>query len=471
MHHRKLLVALHTLLLFAAAVSYAAESETFPLRPLTLIVPAAPSSLPDVLMRLIARPLAMTAGQAVTLNDLPDGDGAAAVDAVRRAPADGHTLLAITARTALPNGAFRPVILVARNESVNDWYGIVVPAATPSAVVDRLNGLIDGVLKRPEIADALRRASLQPAGGSAAALQNLFAPTLPPSVATVPTPQRSTAPTPAATAASTAQASAGTTGATHPVDVRVIFDGLGDPIVKIINRVPWTIWGSYTKVDCVNTHFGCEGESTPHLWGPLAPRSATMNAGYSVYPKDPCQPYSVREIEVHWKYVERVNGKAVERTGVTRAPGFGPYTSPRNDCETKKKATTTAATPSTTGAASSASPASRPATPTAAPAASAPPSAPANPCGTSGQILFVRAPSDIPAQCYKGRTDNWAQSHSDSGVAAQELCSKAVVPYDNGNRIPPQQIRNMSACFCLGSPGSSTSTASPKCWTFFDRVY
>lgn len=470
MHHRKLLVALHTLLLFVA-VAHAAESETFPHRPLTLVVPAAPNSLPEVLMRLLARPLAMTAGQPVTIDDRPEGEGAAAVDAVRRAPADGHTLLAITARTALPNGAFRPVILVARNESVNDWYGIVVPAATPSAIVERLNGLIDGVLKRPEIADALRRASLQPAGGSAAALQNLLAPTLPPAVATVPTPQRSTVPTPAATTAPTAQAPAGTAAAGNPVDVRVIFDGGGDPIVKIVNRVPWTIWGSYTKIDCVNTHFGCEGQSTPHLWGPIGPRGATMNAGYAVYPQDPCQPYSVREIEVHWKYVERVSGKAVERTGVTRAPGFGPFTSPRNDCEVKKKAMAAAATPTTASAAPSSAPVTRPAPPTPAAAASAPPAAPANPCGATGQILFVRTPSDIPGQCHRGRTDNWAQSHSDSGVAAQELCSKAVVPYDNGNRIPANQIRNMSACFCLGSPGSSASTASTKCWTFFDRVY
>ena len=463
MPHRGLLVTLYSLLL-VFSVAHAAESDTFPHRSLTLVVPAAPTSLPDVLMRLIARPLAMTAGQAVTINDVPEGEGTAAVETVRRAQPDGHTLLAITARTALPNGAFRPVILVARNESVGDWYGLVVPAATPATVVDRLNALIDGVLKRPEIADALRRASLQPAGGSAATLQSLFPPALPPSAAATPaTPTKALSPSP--------QPAADTGGVANPLDVRVVFDSLGDPIVKIFNRVPWTIWGSYTKVDCVNTHFGCEGESTPHLWGPLAPRSATMNAGYSVYPKDPCLPYSIRELVVHWKYVERVNGKAVTRTGVTRAPGFGPYTSPRNDCETKTKATTAAATPSTTGAAPSSPPANRPATPTAAPSASATPSAPANPCGTSGQILFVRAPSDIPAQCYKGRADNWAQSNSDSGVAAQELCSKAVVPYDNGNRIPPQQIRNMSACFCLGSPGSSTSTASPKCWTFFDRVY
>jgi hypothetical protein len=444
------------LVLMPASASRAAEVESFPHRPLTIVVPAAPDSLPDALMRLVARPLAMTAGQPVTVNDLPGGDGAAGVDTVRRAAADGHTLLAITSRTPVPGGVFRPVILVARDDAVNDWHGLVVPAATPAAIVERLNALIDEVLRRPEVANALRRAALQPAGGAPTLIQGLGAP-----AAAGP----SSAPRPAASAPG---------GRAAPIDARIVFDGLGDPVVKIQNLGDWTVWGSYTKVDCVNTRFGCEGQSTPHPWGPIGPREATMTAGYAVYPEDPCQPYSVREIVVNWKYVERVNGKAVERTGVTRAPGFGARMGAQDECAAKKK--TTGASPSP-AASMSATPSSsvagsRPATPaTATTSASPAPSAPANACGTSGQILFVRAPSDIPAQCQKGRADNWAQSHADSGVAAQELCSKAVVPYDNGNRIPANQIRNLSACFCIGTPGSSPSAASAKCWTFYDRVY
>lgn len=53
------------------------------------------------------------------------------------------------------------------NVDVRKWLGFVAPAATPPAVVARLNAAFDGIVREPAVRDWMARQGLEPVGGSA----------------------------------------------------------------------------------------------------------------------------------------------------------------------------------------------------------------------------------------------------------------------------------------------------------------
>jgi tripartite-type tricarboxylate transporter receptor subunit TctC len=69
----------------------------FPKRPMTLISPLAPGGAVDVLARLLMEAYQARSGHAVTVENRTGGAGNIGIDAVRRAPADGTTLLVVPA--------------------------------------------------------------------------------------------------------------------------------------------------------------------------------------------------------------------------------------------------------------------------------------------------------------------------------------------------------------------------------------
>jgi len=48
----------------------------------------------------------------------------------------------------------------------NNWYGIVVPAKTPRAIVDQLNAVVTKILAMPDVRATLQNQGLDPAGGT-----------------------------------------------------------------------------------------------------------------------------------------------------------------------------------------------------------------------------------------------------------------------------------------------------------------
>ena len=55
------------------------------------------------------------------------------------------------------------------------WNGVLVPAGTPTPIIQRLNREIESILKLPEVKARLNTAGLEPAGGSAEAFKLLIA--------------------------------------------------------------------------------------------------------------------------------------------------------------------------------------------------------------------------------------------------------------------------------------------------------
>ena len=75
------------------APSVEANAQTWPSRPIKLIVPTGPGAATDVMARLLADGVSKALGQPMVVENMPGASGILAHQTVARAPADGYTLL------------------------------------------------------------------------------------------------------------------------------------------------------------------------------------------------------------------------------------------------------------------------------------------------------------------------------------------------------------------------------------------
>src|SRR3954466_6171706 len=80
-----------------------AGAQSFPSRPITIVVPYPAGGPVDITARLIAQAVAATLGQPMTVDNRGGGAGAIASVAVQHAEPDGHTLILGTNQTHATN--------------------------------------------------------------------------------------------------------------------------------------------------------------------------------------------------------------------------------------------------------------------------------------------------------------------------------------------------------------------------------
>jgi tripartite-type tricarboxylate transporter receptor subunit TctC len=117
------------LLVIACATGPAADAQTYPTRPITMVVPFAAGGPTDTITRIVAERMRGSLGQTVIIENVTGADGTIGVGRVARATPDGYTLSIGQWSTHVLNGAaytlsydlvkdFEPVALIATNPAL-----------------------------------------------------------------------------------------------------------------------------------------------------------------------------------------------------------------------------------------------------------------------------------------------------------------------------------------------------------------
>jgi tripartite-type tricarboxylate transporter receptor subunit TctC len=78
--------------LLLPAICCAAESQSYPTRPIRWIVPIPPGATADIITRFVAQKLSESLGQQIVVDNRPGGVFTVGSEIVAKAPADGHTI-------------------------------------------------------------------------------------------------------------------------------------------------------------------------------------------------------------------------------------------------------------------------------------------------------------------------------------------------------------------------------------------
>src|SRR3954452_10703240 len=97
-----------TLMLLAAAVANA-QAQTFPSKPVTIIVPFAAGGPTDALARAVSERMRASLGQTVVIENVTGAGGTLGVIRSARAPADGYTISMGHLGTHVINGSIYPL--------------------------------------------------------------------------------------------------------------------------------------------------------------------------------------------------------------------------------------------------------------------------------------------------------------------------------------------------------------------------
>jgi len=171
--------------LVALGFAAPASAQTYPSKPIRMIVPFAAGGPTDVIARVVAQKLSETWGQQIVIENLPGAGGNTGIAMVAKSPPDGYTILTVStgflvnpsmyARVPYdPIKDFAPITLVAASPNV--------VSVTPSVPAKTLKELIAVVNANPG-----KYSFAQPATGSTPHLVGeLFKQTYAPDLVMVP---------------------------------------------------------------------------------------------------------------------------------------------------------------------------------------------------------------------------------------------------------------------------------------------
>jgi tripartite-type tricarboxylate transporter receptor subunit TctC len=118
-------------LALAALVVAARAAESYPSRPIRMVVPYTPGGNTDVLARLIAQGLTQSFGQQVVVDNRPGGNTLIGTELVARAPADGYTIMLTTLTFAVVPSLYRKLSF----DPLRDFTPVTLAVTLPNVLV------------------------------------------------------------------------------------------------------------------------------------------------------------------------------------------------------------------------------------------------------------------------------------------------------------------------------------------------
>lgn len=91
----------------ALLAAHVATAQTFPSKPIRIVVPFGAGGVADLTARTVAQKLSESLGQPVVIDNKPGAGGVVAGDTVAKAEPDGYTLLLMSNATAVSAGLFK----------------------------------------------------------------------------------------------------------------------------------------------------------------------------------------------------------------------------------------------------------------------------------------------------------------------------------------------------------------------------
>jgi len=137
----------------ALAVCSLSYAQSWPTKPIRIVVPFSPGGTTDQIARVIGKALSQGLGQPVVVDSKPGASGAIGAIEVARAPADGYTFLVATSSTHAVAPALVPNL---RYNAVEDFTPIALLAqantlllVSPSVEAKNMQELIEMARKKP----------------------------------------------------------------------------------------------------------------------------------------------------------------------------------------------------------------------------------------------------------------------------------------------------------------------------------
>jgi tripartite-type tricarboxylate transporter receptor subunit TctC len=129
----RIVCGLSIALMFVAAH---ARADTYPSRPVRIVVPYGPGGIADVTMRMVAQNLSRHLGQQFFIENRPGAGGIVGMQSAKEAPADGYTLVMLGGGLTIAKALFKslPYDIEADFTPVSTTasYGLVIAAKTGS---------------------------------------------------------------------------------------------------------------------------------------------------------------------------------------------------------------------------------------------------------------------------------------------------------------------------------------------------